>query len=105
MKKIFAFAVIFIVASAATALAQHEHKSAGTTDAKPAAAQTPAQGEAKLIDAGNKTCPNSGEKVSGRDFVTYKGVRYGLCCASCAEVFLKDPEKFIKKLRDKGEIK
>jgi YHS domain-containing protein len=57
-----------------------------------------------IVEAGNKTCPISGEKVSGADFVVYDGKRYGLCCAGCKEMFLKDPDKYINKLRERGDI-
>ncbi len=57
-----------------------------------------------VVEAGNKTCPISGEKVSGADFVIYDGKRYGLCCAGCKEMFLKDPDKYMKKLRELGDI-
>lgn len=96
MKKIFAILVCASIAFAAAAWAQ---------TAKPATTATPSLGQEQLTDAGNKTCPISGDKVSGKDFVTYKGVRYGLCCASCASTFLKEPDKYIQKLKDKGEIK
>lgn len=71
--------------------------------------ETP-QGEAPplpegVIEAGNKTCPVSGMAVNGVDFVIYEGKRYGLCCADCREAFLKDPEAYIKKLQERGDIK
>ena len=60
-------------------------------------AETPAA----IVDAGNKTCPVSGDKVSGKHFVEYKGMRYGLCCPHCEKEFKKNPEKFITSL-EKG---
>jgi YHS domain-containing protein len=54
-----------------------------------------------IVDAGNKMCPVSGDKVSGKDFVTYKGKRYGLCCPMCKAPFLNDPEKYITQMKGK----
>ena len=62
--------------------------------AVPAFAAMPKAGKG-IVDAGNKLCPVSGDPVSGKNFVTYKGVRYGLCCPMCKKPFLKDPEKYL----------
>lgn len=48
-----------------------------------------------FVDVGNKMCPVSGDKVSGKSFVEHEGKRYGLCCKMCADKFNKNPEKFI----------
>ena len=61
--------------------------------------------EVKIEDVGNKTCPITGSPVTGKDFVVYKEKRYGTCCSGCDKEFLKDPEKYIKILKNKGEIK
>lgn len=52
-----------------------------------------------LANAGNKFCPVSGDKISGKHFVVYKGKRYELCCPMCAKDFKKNPEKYIAKLK------
>ena len=55
-----------------------------------------------LVEAGNKFCPISGDKVTEKGgSVVYKGKKYGLCCPMCAKDFKKDPEKFIAKLNAK----
>ena len=66
-----------------------------------------AQPVAVIKNAGNKICPISGDKiVFGQEVkVVYKGIEYNLCCAMCVKDFYKDPEKAIKILKDKGEIK
>lgn len=98
MKKITVLLVALSFVFAAVASAQ--------TAAKPATtAPTAKSAETTVIDAGNKTCPVEGGPVNGKDFVVYKGVKYGLCCPGCDKAFLKDPEKYIQKLKDKGEIK
>ena len=53
---------------------------------------------AEIADVGNTICPVSGDKVSGKHFVEYKGKRYALCCPMCEKDFKKDPEKFIAQL-------
>ena len=53
-----------------------------------------------IVEAGNKFCPVSGDKVSGKNFVEYQGKRYGLCCKMCANKFNKDPQKFIAKMAE-----
>ena len=50
---------------------------------------------AQVMDAGNATCPVSGDKVSGKDFVEHEGKNYGLCCAMCAGKLTKNPEKYL----------
>ena len=50
---------------------------------------------AAVVDAGNLTCPVSGDKVSGKDFVEHEGRKYGLCCAMCANKLTKNPEKYL----------
>lgn len=56
--------------------------------------------EVGLQDAGNKFCPVSGDKVSGKHFVEYQGKRYGLCCKMCASKFNKDPQKFLAQMAE-----
>ena len=62
-----------------------------------------AEAEAGIVDVHNTVCPVSGDKVSGKHFVEYKGRRYGLCCPHCEKEFKKNPEKFIASLEKGGE--
>lgn len=55
---------------------------------------------AVALDAGNLTCPVSGDKVSGKDFVEHGGKQYGLCCAMCAGKFTKNAEKYLKDMTE-----
>ena len=71
--------------------------------AAPAFAAMPKAGKG-VVDAGNKMCPVSGDPVSGKNFVTYKGVRYGLCCPMCRKSFLKDPEKYLAQMKAKERV-
>jgi YHS domain-containing protein len=67
----------------------------------PVLAVTPAfaamTAEKGVVNVGNKFCPVSGDPVSGQNFVTYQGKRYGLCCPMCEKPFLKNPAKYIAK--------
>lgn len=48
----------------------------------------------EAVNAGNKICPVSGDKVDGKNFYDYNGKRYGLCCPMCAAAFKADPKKY-----------
>ncbi|MBI1977505.1 MAG: YHS domain-containing protein [Candidatus Omnitrophica bacterium] len=65
--------------------------------AVPLASWADAAGSVKqsVADAGNKFCPVSGDKVSGKDFIEHNGKRYGLCCKQCTGKFKKNPEKYL----------
>jgi YHS domain-containing protein len=100
-----AFLALFaIVASCAYAQAPAAPaKNAPAATEVKAAPVVPATPEVKpatatVVDVKNTLCPVSGAKVSGNDFVEYKGKRYALCCPACKAQFLKDPDKFIKKM-------
>lgn len=75
----------------------------------PAAQDQPAASQASApIEVGNKICPVSGEKVGGMDKIVqyeYEGKIYNFCCAMCVKDFKKDPQKYIKFLEEKGELK
>lgn len=54
------------------------------------------------MNAGNKICPVSGEKIDEETKATYEyeGKIYNFCCTSCIGEFKKDPQKYIKKVED-----
>jgi YHS domain-containing protein len=62
------------------------------------------------VDAGNKICPVSQEKIDENLKATYEyeGKIYNFCCAACIEEFKKDPQEYIKKveeeLKDKSSV-
>lgn len=74
--------------------AQHEHGHDGavTTDTASKAA----------VNAGNKICPVSVEKINEKTKATYEyeGKIYNFCCAMCIDSFKKDPGKYIKKVEE-----
>ncbi len=63
-----------------------------------------ATGQAATAEPANKgeLCPVSGEEVDAKGGIAYeyKGKVYHFCCASCVADFKKDPEKYIKKMKD-----
>ena len=84
MKKIIAIVILLAFAMPVLAL--------------PSFAAT-AKTQTGIVDVGNKICPIMGGKVDGKTFVVYKGKRYGFCCPGCEKEFLKNPEKYIAKIK------
>lgn len=64
-------------------------------------AETPAE-IVNPVDAGNKICPVSGEKISENLKATYEynGKIYNFCCTMCIDEFKKDPQKYVKKVEE-----
>lgn len=54
------------------------------------------------IALNNKTCPITGDKVAPAQFVTYDGVKVGLCCPACEKAFMKSPDKHLAALVTKA---
>jgi len=50
---------------------------------------------AGVVPLGNTKCVVSGDHVEEEFYVDYQGKRIGLCCPSCKEWFLKNPEKYL----------
>ncbi len=85
-----------------------EHKmSDGTVMDNDAMPQGPTDSQAaKAVEAGNKICPVSGDKIPapgeegtmGDEPVKYEynGKIYNLCCKMCIKDFKKEPEKYSK---------
>lgn len=54
---------------------------------------------------GNQTtCPVMGGAINKDLYVDANGKRIYVCCAGCIEEVRKDPEKYIQKLAEKGEV-
>lgn len=56
----------------------------------------------KTVNAGNKVCPVTGEKIDEKTRATYEyeGKIYNFCCPVCIEDFKKDPQKYIRKIEE-----
>ncbi|MDP3732461.1 MAG: YHS domain-containing protein [Candidatus Omnitrophota bacterium] len=123
MRKIFFILItgifIFGITNVSFAMMCGEHSG----HKKIAQAQTGTQTQAEVdtqalpketVNAGNKICPVSGEKIDEKMKSTYEyeGKIYNFCCAMCIDEFKKDPEKYIKKVgeelktqvKEEGEI-
>jgi YHS domain-containing protein len=58
-------------------------------------------GFAEEIDLKPQTvCPVMGGKIDKAVYVDYEGERIYFCCSSCKDEFLKEPEKYMKKIED-----
>jgi YHS domain-containing protein len=63
--------------------------------------------EEKAATPAPDVCPVSGEEIGKDTQITYefKGKTYRFCCPDCAEMFKKDPEKYIDKMKEQDEKK
>jgi len=49
-------------------------------------------------------CPVMGGEINKNIYSDYKGFRIYHCCSACPGEFKKNPEKYMKKLKDSGVI-
>ena len=49
-------------------------------------------------------CPVMGGKINKDVYVDYQSQRLYFCCPGCKEPFLKDPEKYMKKIADENVL-
>ncbi|MEW6657301.1 MAG: YHS domain-containing protein [Thermodesulfobacteriota bacterium] len=49
-------------------------------------------------------CPVQGGKINKALYVDYKGQRIYFCCKECIPIFQKDPEAYLKKMREQGAV-
>ncbi len=48
------------------------------------------------------TCPVLGGNINKEVYTDYKGQRIYFCCQGCDAEFKKDPEKYLKKMKEQG---
>jgi YHS domain-containing protein len=48
------------------------------------------------------TCPVMDANINKDLYADYQGQRVYFCCPACLELFQKDPEKYLKKMKDQG---
>jgi YHS domain-containing protein len=48
------------------------------------------------------TCPVMGGKIDKSVYTDYQGQRIYFCCAACIPQFQKDPENYLKKMKEQG---
>ncbi|MEK6732792.1 MAG: YHS domain-containing protein [Candidatus Omnitrophota bacterium] len=65
-----------------------------------------AQEKSTAVDAGNKICPVTGEKIDEASKATYEfeGKIYNFCCAMCIDEFKKEPQKYIDKVDEELQV-
>jgi YHS domain-containing protein len=60
-----------------------------------------AQPGAAVANAAQTLCPvMPGKLVNRRLYVDYQGTRIYVCCNPCVKAVKRDPEKYLKKLRN-----
>ena len=47
-------------------------------------------------------CPVMGGNVKKQIYADYQGKRIYFCCEGCDKEFMKDPEKYLKKMQEEG---
>ncbi len=62
-----------------------------------------ASNRTKSAPKAQATCPVMGGAISREHYADHGGYRVYFCCPGCKEPFLKEPEKYLKKIRDAGE--
>lgn len=60
--------------------------------------------EAKKDQGSQKVCPIQGKAIDKEVSVDFQGQRIYFCCPGCDTDFLKDPEKYFKEMKKRGEI-
>jgi YHS domain-containing protein len=66
--------------------------------------KTPAKQTATTKLIPQKTCPVMGNPIDKNIYADYQGKRVYFYCAMCPPKFKKEPEKYLKKLKDFGEM-
>ncbi len=61
------------------------------------AADPPAPGQVQAV------CPVMGGKTNPNLYADYQGQRLYFCCPACLEFFQKDPEKYLKKMKEQQQ--
>lgn len=49
-----------------------------------------------------EVCPVMGGKINKDIYSDYKGMRIYHCCPACVDIFKKDPEKYLQKMKAQG---
>lgn len=48
------------------------------------------------------TCPVIGGQINKNIYADYQGNRVYFCCPPCIKEFKKDPDKYVKKMKEQG---
>jgi rhodanese-related sulfurtransferase len=95
---------VFFAASAAALADQCNSEAAGKSGCGAGACGLkPASVSAKAEYKAQTVCPVMGGKINKALYVDVKGHRVYLCCKGCEAAVKKNPEKYLAKIREKGE--
>jgi YHS domain-containing protein len=63
-----------------------------------------AESQAQVLTQGQPQtkCPVLGGNIDKNIYADYKGYRYYFCCKGCDVEFMKDPEKYLEKMKAAG---
>jgi YHS domain-containing protein len=61
-------------------------------------------GSALAKEIQQATCPVMGGKPVETVYTDYQGKRIYFCCPGCIDIFNKDPEKYMEKLKKDGAV-
>ena len=67
-----------------------------------AGASRPVQANTTSMTVAQTTCPVMGGKINKEVYMDYEGKRVYFCCPSCIAEFEKDPDRYVKKMKDEG---
>ena len=85
---ILTLALVLATALLLTGCEKKQPAPPSTPTARPAHAQT--------------TCPVMGGNIDKNHYADYQAKRIYFCCPGCSDTFNKDPDKYVKALRDQG---
>ena len=57
-----------------------------------------------LVGKTQVACPVQSGKINKNLYVDYQGQRVYFCCPACIDIFKKDPEKYLRKMREHGVV-
>lgn len=57
-------------------------------------------GSVSAAEKAQTKCPVMGGDIDKSKYTDYKGTRVYFCCPGCIDEFKKNPEKYMKKLKD-----
>lgn len=106
---VLAVSTAALVALAASC-AQNSSESTPISTPSPSTTAAPAENapavDAALKEAGNKSCPITGEPVGSMEkgaHVDHAGYRVGLCCSGCDKQFNTAADDYLKKALNEGK--
>ena len=59
---------------------------------------------AAVVGKPQTTCPVTGDAINKKFYTDYEGKRIYFCCNMCPKMFAKDPEKYMKKMKEAGIV-